>query len=82
MPLEEGRGIAGQGQFLTRIVAHSQALLDLATSLALPKVLGMSVSKGGQRRSGYAPSLSITFLRPEEERVAWHAADSSVLSGC
>ena len=55
MPLEEGRGIAGQGQFLTRIVAHYQALLDLATSLSLHKLLGMSLSKGEQRRSGYSP---------------------------
>jgi hypothetical protein len=82
VPLEAGRGIAGQGQFLTRIVAHSQALLDLATSLALHTLWGMSVSTGGQRRSGYAPSLSITLFRPEEEGVSWHAADSSVLSGC
>jgi hypothetical protein len=40
--LEGGNGTAGQGQFLTRILAQYPAILDLATYLSLNKLLGVN----------------------------------------
>ena len=37
--LRGGSGTEGQGQFLTRMLASYQAILDLATSLSLKKLL-------------------------------------------
>jgi hypothetical protein len=39
--LEGGNETAGQGQFLTRILAQYPAILDLATYLSLNKLLGV-----------------------------------------
>jgi hypothetical protein len=40
--LEGGSGTGGQGQFLTRIVAPYQAILDIVTSLSLNKLFGFN----------------------------------------
>jgi hypothetical protein len=40
--LEGGTGTAGQGQFLTRILAQYPAILDLATYLSLNKLFGFN----------------------------------------
>ena len=48
-PSKGGSGTGGQGQFLTRILAQYQAILDIATYLSLNKLFGFHGKKASMR---------------------------------
>ena len=80
MCLESGNGTAGQGQFLTRILAQYPAILDLATYLSLNKLFGMN-SIGVERRyasnSGHWPKsvcIASTLVCRVSQRDKYHMA--------
>ena len=56
-------GTGGQGQFLTRILAQYQAILDIATYLSLNKLLGNRASIVGSATFGHPNQLAHVLTR-------------------
>jgi len=57
--LEGGNGTAGQGQFLTRILAQYPAILELATYLSLNKLFG---ARGAGEKPKEATMAKVAFF--------------------